>query len=154
MKRVREGSSLKFPSKSQARIATKSVNSSQIFENRRRRGINTIFCLSFFEEFQKSADKVGVCKSGFTVPASSFKVGKIENKLLVGEKICRRKLLSSRPKFRYFPWRDMVGEKSNGFDKNLFRLKCNHRNCIRKVKPKVIIRNSKIDKENLKLQRK
>ena len=55
----------KFPSKIQARIGPKFVNSSQIFQNRRSRCIEVRFCLSFLGEFQKLADKVGVCKSGF-----------------------------------------------------------------------------------------
>ena len=56
---------LKFPSKTQAKIGPKSVTSSQIFQNRRSHCIEAIFCLRLLGAFQKSADKFGVCKSGF-----------------------------------------------------------------------------------------
>ena len=54
----------KISSKIQAKIGPKSVTSSQIFQNRRIHCIEAIFCLSLLGAFQKSADKVGVCKSG------------------------------------------------------------------------------------------
>ena len=50
----------KISSKIQAKIGPKSVTSSQTFQNR----IEAIFCLRLLGAFQKSADKVGVCKSG------------------------------------------------------------------------------------------
>ena len=56
----------KFPCKIQARIGPKSVKSSQIFQNRRSHCIEVRFRLSLLREFQKSTDKVGVCKFGFT----------------------------------------------------------------------------------------
>ena len=61
-----DSKSLKFPSKTQAKIGPKSVTCSQIFQNRRSHCIEAIFCLRFLRVFQKSADKVGVCKSGFS----------------------------------------------------------------------------------------
>ena len=54
----------KISSKNQAKIGPKSVTSSQIFQNRRSHCIEVVFCLRLLGAFQKSADKVGVCKSG------------------------------------------------------------------------------------------
>ena len=59
-----DSKSLKFPSKNQAKIRPKSVTCSQIFQNWRSHCIEAIFCLSLLGAFQKSADKVHVCKSG------------------------------------------------------------------------------------------
>ena len=62
-----DSKSLKFPSETQAKIGPKSVTCSQIFQNRRSHCIEAIFCLRLLGVFQKSADKVGVCKSGLCI---------------------------------------------------------------------------------------
>ena len=59
-----DSKSLKFPSKTQAKIGPKSLTCSQIFQNRRSHCIEAISCLRLLRVFKKSADKVGVCKSG------------------------------------------------------------------------------------------
>ena len=62
----------------QAKIGPKSVTSSQIFKIGEV-CIEAILCLSLLGEFQKSADKVGVCNSGFNVTRGiGFEFTKLE----------------------------------------------------------------------------
>ena len=56
-----DAKSFKFPSKSQANIGQKSVNSLHIFKNQRSCCIDARFCLSLLGEFQKPVDTKLAC---------------------------------------------------------------------------------------------